>query len=354
MCNQNYLDLTESDRRWLYKLPIPVTVTSYESIRTDFYLSRLPTHLMSSCSTKRSVSRTARSRALAARRVSADRRWLLSATPLENGVGDLGSLAEVLRIIDPRQDYLRDPGAVREAFQGNFLRRRKRDVLPELPPMIQQEIPLRLADSQLKEYENLLQEQDWNGSVADLLSLITRLKMVCNRASDGESIKLDALRVILDDPSVEPIKVIVISQFATTLEWLASQLKVKTYLFTGGRRGKDRDAELQNFRESTEPAALLLSLKAGGVGLNIVEASHVVLFDRWWTPAAEEQAIARAHRFGRESPLLVYSFRVVDSVEDRIVEVAQSKAALFDELVDGHLTIDAEAVGWSRRELLEC
>lgn len=347
---------SEDDRRWLYRLPIPITVTSYESLRQDFLpvapLSDIDVVVFDEAQRLKNRDSTT---SIAARRVEARRRWLLSATPLENRVSDLGSLAEVMRLVTSPEACAEDKNVVTEAFQGNFLRRRKVDVLPELPPLINQELFLRLTAGQLVEYDGMLREHEWNGSFTDLLALITRLKLICNRGSDGSSVKLDALNLLLEDSETEaqPSKFIVISQYTDTLNWLAANLPIRSLLFTGGVSKRDRDKVLEDFRSSRQPVVLLLSLKAGGVGLNIVEATHVVLFDRWWTPAAEAQAIARAHRFGRTQPILVYSLRVLDTVEDRIVEVAGRKTAMFDDLVNGTLSSQAEAAGWNRHDLLE-
>jgi len=346
-------DLNESDRHWLYKLPVPIVVTSYEGLRADFLpvAPRTDFDVVVFDEAQRLKNRDSMT-TWSAHRASGARTWLLSATPLENGVSDLGSLAEVLDLLPRGSADSEDVARVQEAFQGHFLRRRKVDVLPELPPLIDQELPLRLVGVQRREYEDLLLDHQWNGSVADLLALITRLKLVCNRASDGSSAKLEALRVILDDPATEPAKIIVISQYTETLRWLADVLAEQTMLYVGDLSPSQRDQALRAFQESERTTVLLLSLKAGGVGLNIPAATHVVLFDRWWTPAAEEQAIARAHRFGRTGSLLVYTFRVSDTVEDRIVEIARRKSELFDNVVEGEMVAAAEGAGWSRRDLL--
>ena len=101
----------------------------------------------------------------------------------------------------------------------------------------------------------------------------------------------------------------------------------------GGLSVEQRERALRTFRERPGPRALLLSLQAGGVGLNLQEASTVILFDRWWNPATEEQAVQRAHRFGRQVPLEVIRFLVEDSVEEKIDEVLQEKKILFDEYI---------------------
>jgi SNF2 family DNA or RNA helicase len=345
------LDLTEEDRRWLYRLPVPITVASYESVRSDFLVEPpdVAFDVVVFDEAQRLKNRDSVT-AIATRRIRSDRRWLLSATPLENRIGDLGSLAEIMRLLEPR--HVDDPIRVTEALQGAFFRRRKVDVLPELPPLIHQEIPLLMEGAQRLEHDVLAEAASSDGTVADLLALITRMKQVCNRGSNGDSVKLDALHVLLEDAAEEHFKFIVISQYTDTLHWLSDVLDLRTLLFTGDMSQRERDETLTAFRAAQGSAVLLLSLKAGGVGLNIQEATHVVMFDRWWTPAAEQQAVARAHRFGRTLPLLVYSFRVVDSVEDRIVTIAAHKLGLFEEIVEERLTSSAADTGWTRRDLL--
>ena len=99
---------------------------------------------------------------------------------------------------------------------------------------------------------------------------------------------------------------------------------------------------LNLFRKSNGPRALLLSTQAGGVGLNLQEASTVILLDRWWNPAIENQAIQRSHRFGRESPLQVIRFLVEDSVEERILEILQEKEKMFDQYIEGAPTFPSQ------------
>ena len=105
---------------------------------------------------------------------------------------------------------------------------------------------------------------------------------------------------------------------------------------------------MKRFRTGGTPRALLVSLRAGGVGLNLGEATHVVLFDRWWNPAIENQAIYRAHRFDRLDPLHVIRFVVRDSIEERIAMVLEEKAELFDDVVE---TAKSSSTGFGRTEL---
>ena len=105
-------------------------------------------------------------------------------------------------------------------------------------------------------------------------------------------------------------------------------------LYHGKQSQLEREKALQNFKTKSGPRALLMSLKAGGVGLNIQEASTVVLFDRWWNPAVEEQAINRAHQFGRKQPLHVIRFLITDSIEERIQQILQDKQIEFDKYIE--------------------
>lgn len=327
--------LDAAQRAALWALPVPVVVASYEALRTDF-LPRQPTGLRLDAVVFDEAQRLKNrdvDTAIAARQVVAARTWALSATPLENGVGDLASLAEVLgggRAPDPGNAV-----EVLESLQGRFLRRRMRDVAPDMPPLVDVELTLALSGLQAVEYDDLDPTGDLSSaSTAELLALITRLKQACNRASDGSSVKLDALLTLLDDPGLGEAKVLVISQFTQTLDWLGPRLPVQTMRYSGDMRPADREAALAGFRDEPGPSVMLLSLKAGGVGLNIPEATHAVLFDRWWNRAAEDQAIARAHRLGRVGPLLAYRFRVADTIEDRIVALSEMRGALFDGLVE--------------------
>jgi SNF2 family DNA or RNA helicase len=231
---------------------------------------------------------------------------------------------------------------IHERIQPYFLRRTKRDVLPDLPPIIDQEVTLDLHGAQKAAYDELWYsrhavaaggDQEARGS---LLALITHLKQLCNREPvSGESVKLNALRVIAENLSGSEAKLLVFSQYVETLSWLSRELTgVPTQLFHGGLTTLERDSVVQRFQEAPGPQVLLMSIRAGGVGLNLQAATTVVLFDRWWNPAVEDQAVQRAHRFGREVPLHVFKFLVRDTIEERIDELLREKSDLFTEYVE--------------------
>ena len=343
--------LSAKQRAALWALPVPIVVASYEALRADFLLRSprgMSLDLVVFDEAQRLKNRQAET-TIAARRVPARLRWALSATPLENGVADLASLAEVLRLARPAD--LEAAPQVLSALRGRFLRRRKRDVVDDMPAFVDMELPLSMGAEQRREYDGLADGGDLAGaSTTELLALITRLKQVCNHGSDGDSVKLDALLTLLDDPGLGEAKVLVVSQYTSTLDWLIPRLPVPCLRYAGDMRTVDREASLGGFRDRRGPLVMLMSLKAGGVGLNLPEASHVVLFDRWWNRAAEDQAVARADRLGRSGTLLAYRFQVEDTVEDRILELSSTRGALFDSLVEGDLA--AASGRLSRADLL--
>ena len=327
-------------REAFYLLPFPVLVSSYEQIRDDG-LDRIPSDtfdLVVLDEAQRIKNRNSAT-ALACRLLPRKRAWALSATPLENDANDVAS---ILSFLDSSVRSSLSRKHVSERLRSIMLRRKKSDVRAELPPVIFQELRLELTAPQRQRYDQL-----WGNRVntikvnaasrninTALLGLITRLKSICNfdPVSDASS-KLDALRTIIDGAG-KSARILVFSQFVETLRWISARIDFPHGFLTGSMSQPERAIAIGRFREDPAPRGLLVSLRAGGVGLNLGEATHVVMFDRWWNPAIEVQAIYRAHRFWRDSPLHVVSFLVTDSIEERISAVLEQKESLFDEVVE--------------------
>ena len=327
-------------REAFYLLPIPVLVSSYEQIRHDG-LDRIPSgafDLVILDEAQRIKNRNSAT-AFACRLLPRKRAWALSATPLENDANDVASILSFLdSSVRPHlsQTHLSDK------LRSMMLRRRKSAVRAELPPVIFQELQIELTLPQRERYDQLwvnrvdaIKESAAGRNISTaLLGLLTRLKSICNfdPVSDASS-KLDALRSIVEGAG-ESARILVFSQFVETLRWISARIDLPHGFLTGSMSLPERATAMRRFREDPAPRGLLVSLRAGGVGLNLGEATHVVMFDRWWNPAVEVQAIYRAHRFCRDAPLHVVSFLVADSVEERISAILEEKEALFDEIVE--------------------
>ena len=340
------------DRVASYMLPIPVLVGSYEQIRADG-LDRVPRDafdLVVLDEAQRIKDRNSTT-SLACRLLPRRRSWALSGTPLENKLDDIST---ILAFLDPATPVRPTRREVTKSLAQMMLRRLKSEVRGELPPVIQQDMSLELAPEQRRRYDAVWSERASRVAVDDsdrptaMLGLITELKGICNRDEpSGTSSKLDALRTVIDSAGPSA-RIIVFSQFVQSLKWISERLSFRHDLLVGSMDMASRESAMRSFRTGPGPRALLVSLRAAGVGLNLGETSHVVLFDRWWNPAVENQAIYRAHRFDRHEPLHVVRFIVRNTIEERIALILQEKKRLFEKVVEG---AGASPKGFERDEL---
>ena len=330
------------DRRSYYMLPYNVLIASYEQVRADFHSLNSEEFDVVVLDEAQRIKNPNAETALACRVLRRDVSWALTGTPLENQVEDL---VAVYRFVCPEliTSAMRQ-SEMHTRMQPFFLRRRKFDVLHQLPPIQIQDVYLELEGQQKQLYDalwesrlNLPSSGAGNSYTSSMLALITRLKQACNfEPVTGESAKLEALNLIIEGLESDDHKLLVFSQYVKTLQWLSRKLAgtVSIDIIHGGLSESDKDKAVSRFNSEPGPRVLLTSLKAGGVGLNLGTASHVVLFDRWWNPAVEQQAIHRAHRFERSRVLHVFQFQVVDSIEDRIATILSEKRQLFEEYVE--------------------
>ena len=326
-----------------YNLPINVLIASYEQIRQDALpLSNLVRFDVVVLDEAQKVKNVHSGTSLAVRILQRDKSWAMTGTPIENSVNDLFAIFRFVKL-----DLLNQAMSkveIHRLMKPYFMRRRKKNVLREMPPIILQDIPIELSPEQEKAYMNI-----WNNryelikkgrkriSSTAIFSFINRLKQICNYdIESGESSKVEALKLIVDNLSGKEDKLIVFSQYVETLKKISENLEgeITHEIYHGGLSEDARNMIITRFQEEEGPRVLLMSLKAGGIGLNLQEASSVVLFDRWWNPAVEEQAIHRAHRFNRKSVLHVFRFTVVNSIEEKIVHILDEKRALFEQYVN--------------------
>jgi len=271
--------------------------------------------------------------------------WGLSGTPLENKREELISIFQFIHPGLNLDLYLPIP-LLREKIAPYFLRRRKEEVLKELPPKIRSEVWLELTPEQRKEYEETLEEERRNlvelASRRELtrphiFSVIHKLKQICNHDSRMQSsCKLDYLKEFLQKIVENGDKVIVVTQYVnTTLKFLEANLKeYNPLIYHGSLSSREKERVIDEFQNSPDRYLLLMSLKAGGLGLNLQVASYLYLFDSWWNPAVEEQAEDRVHRIGQRKPVLVLKLLTEGTIEERIQEVLERKRRLFEEVVE--------------------
>lgn len=293
-----------------------------------------------------------------ARDLNANNRLVLTGTPIENRLMDMWSLMAFAMpgvlgsraYFKKRFDKRKDPNSqnrLAARLRPFLLRRTKGQVAKDLPPRTEEEVYAKMEGIQmdmyraeLKRIQKALLGLDSDEAVKKnsfaILQGLMRLRQICCHPGlidpkylKEESAKLTGLFYLLDQLREEGHKVLVFSQFVSMLEIIRTQLEVDSrpfYYLTG--QTKDRKGEIERFQTTKDPAVFLLSLKAGGSGLNLTSASYVILYDPWWNPAVENQAIDRTHRIGQKNKVIAYRLLTRDSVEEKIRVLQHQKTAL--------------------------
>ena len=303
------------------------------------------------------------------RRLRARSRLALTGTPIENGLGDLWAIMDFCNpdLVGARAPFiaqLQRPGDARgaaesalHALNGVLVFRRTKaepQIAAELPDRIDEMAHCAMTPEQIGLYQAVLDqlvtdtaesEQAGERRKGAVLAAITALKQICNHPLnyrhddfddriEGRSGKLDRLNEILEAVFAAGERALVFTHFATWGERLAGYLSKRTGLpidcYHGGLGRSARDRMVQRFQTEEGPGAMVLSLKAGGTGLNLTAASHVVLYDRWWNPAVEDQARDRAWRIGQTRTVICHRLVCPGTVDERVEEVVAGKRRIAD------------------------
>ncbi len=310
-------------------------------------------------------------RSLAARSLDAGCRIALTGTPVENHVGDLWSIMEFLNpgLLGSREQFKRnfyrpiqlygdeEAAARLKSATGPFILRRMKtdkDIISDLPEKMEIKDYCSLTKEQASLYKAVVDDMTEKISGAEgisrkglVLSAITRLKQICNHPAQfagdnssaaGRSGKLQRLEEMLEETLELGERTLVFTQFARMGKILQKHLQDhfarEVFLLTGALDRKKRDSMVECFQnDGSAPHIFILSLKAGGTGLNLTRANNVIHYDRWWNPAVEDQATDRAYRIGQEKNVAVHKYIVAGTLEERIDEMIEKKTQIAGSVI---------------------
>ena len=357
-----------------------ITITSYQLLCRDFASVNSVSWGIALVDEAQNIKNADTRKSRAARQLSADWRLALTGTPVENGVGDLWAIMDFLNpgLLPGRsrfnEAFLRpiqmgtDPAA-RETLRrvtGPFILRRLKtdpDIVADLPPRIEEKVycPLTPEQAELyaaetKDLSRLLASSAGATRRGNVLGLLTRLKQICNHpehyfsreappAEEGAADPIPAARSgklrrfdeLLDDVLAAGECALVFTQYVVMGRLLQRHLRARlgqdVPFLHGGTRLRDRDAMVARFQRPDGPPVFIVSIKAGGTGLDLTRANHVFHFDRWWNPAVENQATDRAHRIGQTRTVFVHTLICEGTLESRIDDLITGKTELARQIV---------------------
>jgi SNF2 family DNA or RNA helicase len=355
-----------------------VLVTTYGILRRDIVALKALNFDYAILDEAQAIKNADSQAAKASRLLQAEHRLALTGTPVENHLGDLWSLFEFLNpgMLGRSSVFqqITKSGETQDDAQLNLLsaairpvmlRRTKAQVLRDLPDKTEQTLVCDLPPAQRQLYDELrdyyrtqlserVQAVGLKRSKIQILEALLRLRqaachpgLIDPERTGDPSAKLDALLEQLEEVIAEGHKALVFSQFTSLLAIVRQQLdkRGKVYAYLDGRTRK-RQERVERFQQDPACPLFLISLKAGGHGLNLTAAEYVFILDPWWNPAVEAQAIDRAHRIGQTRPVFAYRLISRDTVEDKIVALQQSKRELAESIVSAdanlmrHLTAE--------------
>ena len=356
----NVISGNAEQRAWKWNHPEAIlTLANYELVQRDHRLLHETNHpydLVLLDEAQRIKNRKGAT-STAVRGIPRMRSWALTGTPVENSIEDLVGIFE---FVAPGQldDQMR-ASQMANRVSDYVLRRTKDQVLIDLPPKLVRNAVIDLTPAQRESYRRAeedgtvrLSRLGSQASVTHVFELILRLKQICNfDPSTDESAKADHLLAKLGEIAASGKKAIVFSQYVASLERLALRLEsLGSVQYHGKIRPRVREKVLHQFREDPQTHVILMSYGAGSVGLNLQVAEYVFLFDRWWNPAIEDQAINRAHRIGAAGPVTVTRFLAQATIEERIDEILEQKREIFETIFSSQGSAP-QNMGLSQKEI---
>ena len=299
----------------------------------------------------------------AVKAIDANNKFALTGTPIENNLLELWSIFDFIMpgylysLTKFNAVFIRDENKIdnlKAMIKPFILRRTKKEVIKELPPKIEKKYFVEMGKSQKNAYgiyvENVKEKLNDKKEIKNkitVFSYLTKLRQLCLDPSlviedyKGKSAKIDTCLEILKEQINDDNKILVFSQFTSVLNSLGEKLsknKISYYYLDGSTKSMDRINLVNDFNNNEDVKVFLISLKAGGTGLNLTSANTVIHFDPWWNPSVENQASDRAHRIGQKNVVEVIKLITKGTIEEKILELQQKKKELIDNMIDGSLS----------------
>lgn len=306
------------------------------------------------------------------KKIQAETKFALTGTPLENSILELWSIFDFImpgylasltkfqskykiKDFDEESEILIK--SLSKQINPFILRRKKQDVIKELPEKLVNDIYIELKEDQKKLYiaelnrvkeemKQIIENDGMNKARFLILQLLTKLRQICidpkiiyENYTDGSN-KLDQLEMLVNEYTKNNHKILIFSSFKTALNIVKEKLnnnKIKTHMIDGSVPAKDRMEMVDNFNNNDDVKVFLIMLKSGGTGLNLATADVVIHLDLWWNPQAENQATDRAHRIGQKNTVEVVHLITKGTIEEKILELQNKKRILSDKLIDGDI-----------------
>ncbi|ENH98429.1 non-specific serine/threonine protein kinase [Gracilibacillus halophilus YIM-C55.5] len=313
--------------------------------------------------------------AKAVRAIRAKQYFALSGTPIENSLDELWSIFHTISpgLFGNKKEFTSlDANYIARITRPFILRRVKKDVLEELPDKIetvqyseltkqQKEVYIGYLQRIQNEMDETIEQKGFEKGKLQILAGLTRLRQICCHPSlflenyQGESGKLNQLLELTDDLQAQGKRTLIFSQFSSMLQIIYQALEAQGYpaFYLDGSTPTEKRMEMVEAFNQGEKGFFLISLKAGGTGLNLTGADTVILYDLWWNPAVEEQAAGRAHRIGQEKAVQVIRLITEGTIEEKIYHLQQQKRELVDQIIQPGETLLSKLSEAEIRELLE-
>ena len=346
-----------------------VLITTYNTLKRDIDLYSDITFDYCFIDEAQYIKNNSSKNAFAVKSIKANRRFALTGTPIENSVMELWSIFDFIMpgyLFDEKRFGVRYYKKLHESkevleelnklIKPFILRRYKKDVIKELPSKIEKKLLISMSEEQEKIYaiyadharnliEKKVKDDDLKNSKIEILSYITKLRQLCLDPSilindyTGDSGKINSLLEIVHQGIEEGHRILVFSQFTSVLKNISKRFDSEkvSHSYLDGSISSDKRIELIDEFNNGNKSVFLISLKAGGTGLNLTSADLVIHFDPWWNPAVEDQATDRAHRFGQKNIVEVIKLISKNTIEEKIVDLQEEKRKLIEKIINNNI-----------------